>query len=41
MEERMGGVSSIRSFKSAYYMIKVSIALVINRISIQKGGRRK
>ena len=41
MEERMGGVSSIRSFKSAYYMIKVSIALVINRISIQKGGSRK
>ena len=41
MEERMGGVSSIRSFKSAYYMVKVSIALVINRSSIKKGGRGK
>ncbi len=40
MEERMGGVSSIRSFKSAYYMVKVSISLVINRISIQKKGGR-
>lgn len=38
MQERMGGVSSIRSFKSAYYMIKVSISLVINRISIKKKG---
>ena len=42
MEERMGGVSSIRSFKSAYYMIKVSLALVVDRFSIrQKGGRVK
>lgn len=42
MEERMGGVSSIHSFKSAYYMIKVSLALIVNRISIrQKGGRKK
>ena len=42
MEERMGGVSSIRSFKSAYYMIKVSLALVVDRFSIrQKGGRAK
>ncbi len=39
MEERLGGVSSIRSFKSAYYMIKVSIALVIDRMShSRKGG---
>lgn len=42
MEERLGGVSSIRSFKSAYYMIKVSLALIVDRISIrQKGGRAK
>ena len=27
MKERQGGVSSIHSFKSAYYMIKVSLAL--------------
>ena len=41
MEERLGGVSSIRSFKSAYYMIKVSLALIIDRMSRhRKGGRR-
>ena len=28
MKERQGGVSSIRSFKSAYYMIKVSLSLI-------------
>lgn len=41
MEERLGGVSSIRSFKSAYYMIKVTLALLVDRISIRrkKGGR--
>lgn len=38
MQERLGGVSSIRSFKSAYYMIKVSLALIINRLSIHKKG---
>jgi glycosyltransferase involved in cell wall biosynthesis len=36
MEERMGGVSSIRSFKSAYYMIKVSLSLLVDRISIKR-----
>ncbi len=36
MEERHGGVSSIRSFKSAYYMIKVCLALIVDRISITK-----
>ncbi len=36
MEERLGGVSSIRSFKSAYYMIKVSLSLLIDRISIKR-----
>ena len=42
MRERQGGVSSIHSFKSVYYMIKVSLALIIDRLSIRKvkGGRR-
>ena len=41
MRERQGGVSSIHSFKSAYYMIKVTLALIIDRLSIrkEKGGR--
>lgn len=41
MRERQGGVSSIHSFKSAYYMIKVTLALIIDRMSIrkEKGGR--
>ena len=41
MRERQGGVSSIHSFKSAYYMIKVSLALIIDRFSIHKvkGGK--
>ena len=41
MEERQGGVSSIRSLKSAYYMIKVCLALIVSRISFtgKKGGR--
>ena len=40
MEERQGGVSSIRSLKSAYYMIKVCLALIVSRISFtgKKGG---
>ncbi len=39
MRERQGGVSSIHSFKSVYYMIKVSLALIIDRLSIpQKQG---
>ena len=36
MKERQGGVSSIRSFKSAYYMIKVSLSLIIDRLTIKK-----
>ena len=41
MEERQGGVSSIRSLKSAYYMIKVCLALAVGRISTnrKKGGK--
>lgn len=33
MEERQGGVSSINPLRSVYYMIKVSISLVIVRLS--------
>ena len=42
MEERQGGVSSIRSLKSAYYMIKVCLALMVTRISAtkKKGGKK-
>jgi glycosyltransferase involved in cell wall biosynthesis len=32
MFERQGGVSSIRKLKSAYYMVKVSLAIVFDRI---------
>lgn len=40
MRERQGGVSSISSFKSAYYMIKVSLSLIIDRLSIPRLPRR-
>lgn len=36
MRERQGGVSSISSFKSGYYMIKVSLSLIIDRLSAKK-----
>jgi glycosyltransferase involved in cell wall biosynthesis len=32
MFERQGGVSSIRKLKSAYYMVKVSLAILFDRI---------
>jgi glycosyltransferase involved in cell wall biosynthesis len=32
MNERQGGVSSIRSLRSLYYMLKVSFAILIDRI---------
>ena len=38
MFQREGGQSSIRSWKSIYYMIKVSVAVVC--ASLQRGGRR-
>ena len=38
MAERMGGTSSISPLRSVYYMVKVSIALVVFRIT---SGRRK
>ena len=42
MEERQGGVSSIQSFKSMYYMIKVCLALIVVRILVKKkkGGNK-
>ena len=33
MRERQGGVSSIRMGKSVYYMIKVTLAIFLCRIS--------
>lgn len=39
MNERMGGVSSINAKRSVYYMIKVSLALIICRLGTAK--RRK
>lgn len=36
MNERIGGVSSINLKKSIYYMIKVSLALLICRLAIKK-----
>lgn len=38
MHERKEGSSSINSMKSVYYMIKVSIAITIYRITFNKGG---
>lgn len=40
MRERAGGVSSISPFKSVYYMIKVSLAIIFCRIT-NKGGVKK
>lgn len=36
MSERIGGESSISPFKSVYYMIKVSIAIILYRITFDK-----
>ena len=40
MREREGGESSIKSFKSLYYMIKVSIAIVMKRITVSVGRKK-
>ena len=37
MRERMGGVSSISMKKSVYYMVKVSLAIVFEKI---RGGKK-
>lgn len=36
MRERQGGVSSIHSFKSIYYMIKVSMAIILKRLTARR-----
>lgn len=36
MNERTNGVSSINSFRSVYYIIKVSVAIIINRIIFER-----
>ncbi len=36
MRERFGGTSSIHSFKSVYYMLKVSLAIIFRRITLRK-----
>lgn len=41
MEERQSGTSSISPLKSAYYMIKVTIGLLVFRITEGKRKRRK
>ncbi len=38
MNERQGGESSINAIKSVYYMIKVSLAIILRRVMI-RGGR--
>ena len=40
MNERVGGVSSIRLGKTVDYMIKVILAIVIDSISFRRGGRK-
>ncbi|MEI6232564.1 MAG: glycosyltransferase family 2 protein [Planctomycetota bacterium] len=32
MHERQGGISSIRHFKTIYYMVKVSIAIIVDKL---------
>lgn len=39
MHEREGGVSSISSFKSIYYMIKVSLAILLYKITYRGGAK--
>ncbi len=40
MHEREGGVSSIRKFKSIYYMVKVSVSIIMKRLTISMGGEK-
>ena len=41
MREREGGRSSISPLGSVYYMIKVSLALILGRISTRRTERRR
>jgi len=40
MNERTGGISSINTLRSAYYMLKVPLALLIYRLGIRKIKKR-
>ena len=39
MRERQGGVSSINAVRSVYYMVKVSLSLIIDRFAIKRHKR--
>lgn len=41
MREREAGTSSIHSFKSVYYMIKVSLAVILKRFTTKRGGKKE
>jgi glycosyltransferase involved in cell wall biosynthesis len=41
MRERQGGVSSIRSYKSIYYMIKVTLAMLFIYLRLTFNGKRR
>lgn len=41
MQERQGGVSSISALNSVYYMVKVSLSLIIDRLSAKRNKRRQ
>ena len=41
MNERIGGVSSIRLWKTADYMVKVVLAIIIDSISFRRMRRKK
>jgi len=40
MRERIGGQSSISSFKSIYYMVKVSLAIIFIYLRLKLNGKR-
>jgi len=39
MHPRQGGVSSIQAFKSAYYMLKVSLAILLDRLRSKESSK--
>lgn len=40
MKERTGGVSSIHSYKSIYYMVKVTLAMLFVYVNLKFNGKR-
>lgn len=40
MRERAGGVSSISPLKSVYYMLKVSLSIIVYRITFNRGAKK-